>query len=194
MLFGPAVGFAVPLVAAQILWINLLTHGLTGVALGAEPAELGAMRRGPRPPKESVLGDGLLGRVVRLAIVATVATLAAAVWAKETGRPWQTVAFVTLTTLQLGVALALRARHSGRGNPFLLLAIAVSFGLVLAGVYVPVLRDLLGTTTLSALEVVVATAIGAVGWAATRVDVRLFTRRGANPDLRGANPDRGLAQ
>ncbi len=179
MLFGPAVGFAVPLLAAQILWINLLTHGLTGVALGAEPAEPGAMRRGPRPPKESVLGDGLLARVVRLAIVATVATLAAAVWAKETDRPWQTVTFVTLTTLQLGVALALRARHSGRGNPFLLLAIAVSFSLALAGVYVPALRDLLGTMSLSAVEVVVATAMGVVGWAVTRVDVRLLTRRGA---------------
>jgi P-type Ca2+ transporter type 2C len=187
MLFGPAVGFAVPLLAAQILWINLLTHGLTGVALGAEPVDPGTMRRGPRPPKESVLGDGLLARVVRLAIVATVATLAVALWAKGTDRPWQTVVFVTLTMLQLGVALGLRARRGGRANPFLLVAVVVSYGLALAGVYVPALRDLLGTTTLSVLEVVVATAIGAVGWAATRIDLRLFTRR-------TANPGRGLAE
>ena len=69
MLIGPFVGLTVPLLAAQILWINLLTHGLTGVALGAEPAEPGAMRRRPRPPEESVLGDGLWQRVLRVSVV-----------------------------------------------------------------------------------------------------------------------------
>ena len=38
MLLGPFIGLVVPLLAAQILWINLLTHGITGVAIGAEPA------------------------------------------------------------------------------------------------------------------------------------------------------------
>jgi hypothetical protein len=38
-LVGPFAGLAVPLLPAQILWINMLTHGLPGVALGAEPAD-----------------------------------------------------------------------------------------------------------------------------------------------------------
>jgi Ca2+-transporting ATPase len=46
MLFGPLFGFAVPLQAGQILWVNLLTHGLPGVAMGSEPPSRG-MRIGP---------------------------------------------------------------------------------------------------------------------------------------------------
>ena len=48
MLAGPLVGLALPLLPAQILWVNLLTHGLPGVAMGSEPADPAAMRRPPR--------------------------------------------------------------------------------------------------------------------------------------------------
>jgi Ca2+-transporting ATPase len=50
MLLGPLAGLPLPLLPAQILWINLLTHGLPGVALGSEPVEPGTTRRPPRPP------------------------------------------------------------------------------------------------------------------------------------------------
>ena len=50
MLVGPLLGFAVPLQAGQILWINLLTHGVPGVALGNEPAAADVAQRPPRPP------------------------------------------------------------------------------------------------------------------------------------------------
>ena len=53
MLAGPFLGLPLVLLPAQILWVNLLTHGLPGVALGSEPADPGAMRRPPRPPAES---------------------------------------------------------------------------------------------------------------------------------------------
>ena len=66
MLAGPLVGLPLPLLPAQILWVNLLTHGLPGVALGSEPADPAAMRRPPRPPAESVLGAGLWQRIVRV--------------------------------------------------------------------------------------------------------------------------------
>lgn len=49
MLAGPLLGLPLPLRAGQILWINLLTHGLTGVAMGAEPVSPQAMHRPPRP-------------------------------------------------------------------------------------------------------------------------------------------------
>lgn len=51
MLLGPFLGMPLPLLPAQILWINLLTHGLPGVALGAEPVAPGTMRHPPRPPR-----------------------------------------------------------------------------------------------------------------------------------------------
>ena len=58
MLAGPFLGLALPLLPAQILWVNLLTHGLPGVALGSEPADPGTMRRPPRPPRKASWGPG----------------------------------------------------------------------------------------------------------------------------------------
>src|SRR5262249_7256780 len=68
MLIGPFLGLALPLLPAQILWINLLTHGLPGVALGGEPASPGVMNRPHRPPAESVLGGGLWQRIIRVGL------------------------------------------------------------------------------------------------------------------------------
>ena len=55
MLIGPVVGFALPLQAGQILWVNLLTHGVPGVAMGNEPAESDVLSRPPRPPRQSLV-------------------------------------------------------------------------------------------------------------------------------------------
>jgi P-type Ca2+ transporter type 2C len=175
MLFGPFIGLTVPLLAAQILWINLLTHGLTGVALGAEPAEIGIMNRPPRPPEESVLGEGLWQRVLRMSLVLAVVALAVGRWGMHTGRGWQSMVFVSMVSLQLGVALGLRPKVWTRENPFLPAAAAVSLLLALAGVYVPALRDLLGTVSLPAIDVGVAVAVGGLGWLAIRAD-RRFVR------------------
>ncbi|MEU1602895.1 cation-translocating P-type ATPase [Micromonospora matsumotoense] len=148
MLLGPLFGLPVPLLPAQILWINLLTHGLPGVALGAEPAEPGTLRRTPRSPRESVLGAGL-GRDVLVtgALISTV-VLAAGVAAAHAGLPWQSVVFVVLGLAQLGVALAVRAAGAGRANPGLLVAVAGSALLQVGGVLLPPLRTLLGTEPL----------------------------------------------
>ena len=169
MLIAPFTGLTVPLLAAQILWINLLTHGLTGVAIGAEPADPGIMARQPRPPKQSVLGDGLWPRVLVLAAVVTAATLGVGLWAHATDRPWRSLVFLSLVALQLGVALGLRTHLFTRRNPFLPLAATASLLLALAGLYVPVLRDLLETQALSAFEATVGVAAVGVGWAAARL-------------------------
>ncbi|WP_331769068.1 cation-translocating P-type ATPase (plasmid) [Embleya sp. NBC_00888] len=168
MLFGPALGMPIPLVAGQILWINLLTHGLTGVALGAEPIDPGTMRRPPRPPQQNILGDGLWQRVVRLGAVVTAISLAVGTWADHTGRAWQTLLFLTLLGAQLGVVLGLRTRLFARANPFLPIAALASAALGLAGVYLPWLRELLGTETLPAADLIPALIGLCVGFAAAR--------------------------
>ena len=115
MLAGPFVGLPLPLLPAQILWVNLLTHGLPGVALGSEPVDPAVMRRPPRPPAESVLGAGLWQRILRVGVVITAVTLGVALWGHATGRPWQTMAFFALGTTQLAVALGSRARPGHPG-------------------------------------------------------------------------------
>ena len=59
MLVGPFLGMPLPLLPVQILWMNLVTDGLPGLALGFEPAEPGVMQRPPRPPDESIFARGL---------------------------------------------------------------------------------------------------------------------------------------
>ena len=173
MLLGPFLGLAVPLLPAQILWVNLVTHGLTGVALGAEPPEPGSMTRPPRPPDESVLGAGLWQRIARLAAVVTVLSLGLGVWAHAAGLAWQSMVFVSLAAAQLGVALGSRARPGSRTNPALPLAVLAALLLTVAGVYLPLLADLLGTVPLSVTELGLALAAAPLGWLAMRVERRL---------------------
>jgi len=174
MLAGPFLGLAVPLLPAQILWVNLLTHGVPGVALGAEPAEPDTMRRPPRSPHESVLGDGLLRGVLIAGALIAAAVLGAGVAAYHLGRPWQSIVFVVLGLAQLGLALAVRAsrtpgsrrlgerRKRGRGNPGLMWAVAVSAAMQLAGVLVPPLRALLGTQPLTVADLVGCAVVAAL--------------------------------
>ncbi|WP_231386816.1 cation-translocating P-type ATPase [Nocardia sp. BMG111209] len=177
MLTGPFLGLTLPLLPAQILWINLLTHGLPGVALGGEPADPNLMRQDPRPPTQSILGAGLWQRVVRIAIVLTAATIGVAVWADHTGRPWQTMAFFTLGATQLGAALGSRARPRSLANPMLLVAVAVALTLQLAALYLPLLRDLLGTEPLAGTDLLIVACLSTLGYAAVRLDRILHPSR-----------------
>jgi P-type Ca2+ transporter type 2C len=181
MLIGPALGMALPLLPAQILWVNLMTHGLPGVALGAEPADPAAMHHPPRPPAESVLGDGLWLRIARLGVVIMSLSLAVAGWAHATGRPWQSMLFLTLATAQLGVAIGVRARPGTWQNPFLLLAVAGAFGLQVLAVYLPPLQELLGTTSLALPEIGAITAVSTLSYLAARLERRLPHTAPATP-------------
>ncbi|MEU5644449.1 cation-translocating P-type ATPase [Streptomyces milbemycinicus] len=188
MLLGPFMGMPLPLLPAQILWINLLTHGLPGVALGAEPVAPDTMRHPPRPPEQSVLGAGLWPRILFMgAFVATV-TLAAGVWAQQTGHPWQSMMFLILGATQLGVALGSRARPGSLANPFLLVAVGAALSLQAAGVYLPALRDLLGTEPLPPTDLAIACALSGLGHVVMRLQTRLKPER---PPRTGPSTPRG---
>ncbi|WP_239156788.1 cation-translocating P-type ATPase [Actinocatenispora thailandica] len=181
MLAGPALGLAVPLLPAQILWVNMLTHGLPGVALGAEPPDRDLLDAPPRPPGEAILGAGLGWRVGLTGTLIALLSLAAGGWGAATGRPWQTLLFLVLGFAQLGVALAVRARPSGRDEDHraLYAAVASSAILQLAAVTVPALRELLGTSPVSGIELVGCLLLGAVPGLALTVAGRLRRARPA---------------
>ncbi|WP_327002092.1 cation-transporting P-type ATPase [Dactylosporangium sp. NBC_01737] len=161
MLAGPWLGLPVPLLPAQILWINMITHGLPGVALGGEPAGPDLMRRPPRRPDQAILG-GLAGPIAATGLLITTAALAAAAWTSHTGGPWQSVLFVVLGLAQLGVALALRVRGSGQRNWSLDAAVALSLVLQLGAVWLPPLQSLLGTEPLTLTQALGCAAVAAV--------------------------------
>ncbi|HET6210564.1 MAG TPA: cation-transporting P-type ATPase [Jatrophihabitans sp.] len=164
MISGPLVGVAVPLRAGQILWVNLLTHGLPGVAIGNEPAARGLSSRRPRPPGKPML-DGREWRVILFfgALVAAGAALPA--WlSAASGRTAQSTLFVALTCCQLAVALA--SRPDGRlwrGNRGLLGAVALNLLLILGAVQLPVLAGLFEARPLTVADgIAVAAATLAV--------------------------------
>jgi P-type Ca2+ transporter type 2C len=150
--------------------VNLLTHGLPGVALGSEPADPTAMHRPPRPPSESVLGAGLWQRIARVGVIIAAVTLGVAVWGHITGRPWQSMAFLALGATQLAVAAGSRARPGTLANPALPAAIAGALLLQLAGLYLPFLRDLLHTQALPATDLLIVCVLSLLGYAAVRLD------------------------
>ncbi|MFE3493121.1 cation-translocating P-type ATPase [Streptomyces sp. NPDC059175] len=168
MLIGPVLGLPLPLRAGQILWINLLTHGLTGVAVGAEPVSPQAMLRPPRPPQQHVLGHGLWQRVLFLGVVVTASCLAAGLAAQSVGAPWQSVLFLSLLTAQLGVVLGLRGRLFTADNPFLPLSVIASAALGAAALYAPFLRSVLETEPLDWAGCGAAAVVGLIGFAAAR--------------------------
>ncbi|MGL5811334.1 MAG: HAD-IC family P-type ATPase, partial [Nocardioides sp.] len=159
MLAGPFVGMPLPLLPSQILWINLLTHGLTGVAFTGEPIDPAQMRRPPLSRTAAVLQ----GREVWMLGIATASLTVSALWAGSLAADGhqRTVAFLALGLGQLGVALALRHRVAGRRSG-LTWAVVASAGLMVAPVAFAPLQDLLRTTSLSLGEFVIAMSAATV--------------------------------
>jgi Ca2+-transporting ATPase len=111
MLLAPLVGLPLALLPTQVLWINLVTHGLPGLALGVEQAEPGTMRQPPRRPGEGIFARGLWQHVLAMGLLTGTVSLGLGTWGQATGRPWQTMTFTSLALLQLGNALAVRSEH-----------------------------------------------------------------------------------
>ncbi|MEO3811607.1 cation-translocating P-type ATPase [Sphaerisporangium sp. B11E5] len=164
MLALPFIGPAVALQPAQILWINMLTHGLPGVAMGAEPADPAAMRRPPRPLRQSIL-SGLLGPIAVTGTAIALIAVGLGAWAWYSGGPWQSMIFVTLGVAQLGVALAVRApRTPGHRRHIRFLDLAVLGALILqiAPLYVDPLRRLLRVEPLSPRDLLLAATLALI--------------------------------
>lgn len=176
MLLGPVLGLALPLLPAQVLWVNLLTHGPVGVAMGGEPAAPDVLARRPRNPAAGVLDRSLVAQLVANGVAVTAVCLAVAGTSRALGGPWQTQLFITLAVAQLALALALRPAGAwsrrGPGRPWLPIAVAVNLVLLAAAVLLPGLSDLLGTEHPGA-----AGTVGAVGPALVPAALVLAVRR-----------------
>ncbi|WP_096199306.1 cation-translocating P-type ATPase [Bacillus sp. FJAT-45350] len=157
MLFAMMLGMPLPLVAIQILWINLVTDGLPAMALGMDQAENDVMKRAPRSPNEGIFARGLAWKIVSRGFMIGVVTLAA-FWITLQQNPddlthAQTVAFVTLVMAQLIHVFDCRSEYSVfHRNPFqnmyLVLAVISSMILMLVVVYYPGLQPVFHTTFL----------------------------------------------
>jgi P-type Ca2+ transporter type 2C len=171
MFLAPFLGLPLPLLPVQILWINLVTDGLPGLALGVEPPEQDVMQRPPRAPSESVFSRGLWQHVLGVGLFMGAVPLTLGLWAHETGRPWQTMVFTSLALLQLGHALAVRSETRSlralglRTNLPLLGAVLGTLVLQIAVLYIPLLQTALRVAPLGATDLLIVLAAStAVLW------------------------------
>jgi Ca2+-transporting ATPase len=157
MLAAPLFGIPVALYPLQLLWLNLLTDGLLGLAMGFEPADPGVMRRGPASTRGGILPAGSVVHIAWLGVAIAALTLGTGVAAREAGRPeWRTMIFAVLGFLQVWEAFAARSEHvsafrlRAAGNPVLLVVSALVVGAQAAVLTIPGLSPVFSTTPLSA--------------------------------------------
>ncbi len=186
MLLAPFFGMPLPLTALQILWINLVTDGLPGLALGLEPPERNIMRRPPVAPEEGVLSRGMPLRIVWIGGLMGLTSLGLGYWAWTSGNPfWQTMVFTTLTLSQMGNALAIRSRSDSlftlglRSNMAMLGAVLLTFVLQGLITYVPQLQGLVGVQSLPLPELGLSLVVSSIVFIAIEVE-KWFNRRRSN--------------
>ncbi len=151
------------LLPVQILWMNLVTDGATALALGAEPAEKGLMRRPPRAPADPIVSRLGLLMLLSLGAYIGIATLWLFHHYRTAHGPGgvvvaQTVAFTGIILLEKMNVFNFRSlrgplSHVGfASNRWLLTAWAGTIGLQVVAVYFPPLQRVLGTVPLQATD------------------------------------------
>lgn len=153
---APLVGLPIPLLPIHILWINLVTDGLPGLALSAEKEEANIMQRPPRRTDESLFAGGVAVHIVWVGILMAALCLGVQAWAINEGKDnWQTMVFTVLSLAQLGHVSAIRSEHEyifQKGifsNLPLLGAVVFTFFLQLAIIYLPAANEIFKTQPLS---------------------------------------------
>lgn len=186
ILLAPLFGMPVPLLPIQILWVNLVTDGLPGLALAAEPAEYDIMRRPPRSPREGLFARGMLRHVGLGALVMAGIILGVQAVAMAVGNPhWRTMVFTVLTFVQMAQITAIRSERTSLfelspwSNKPMLGAVGLTILLQLAVVYIPALNPVFHTEPLTLVEMIACCGASSLILAAVELDKWIARQRGA---------------
>jgi Ca2+-transporting ATPase len=183
LVLAPLLGMPLPLLPLHILWINLVTDGLPGLALSAEPAEKDVMQRRSRPPEESIFAHGMAGHMLWVGLLIGGLTLATQAWTwHRDPAGWQTMVFTVLVFAQLFHCLAIRSERFSLfsiglfSNPALLGAILLTVLAQIAVIYLPPLNAVFRTVPLSATHLAACFGIGSIVFVAVELE-KLVRRR-----------------
>ena len=144
-----------PLVAIQLLWLNLLTDGAPALALGMEKGDPDIMEQPPRPVTEPIINRTMLIQIAVMTVVLTGAVFVSYLVGLATSVVLaQTMAFVTLAGAELPIAYTARSERYALlrlgifGNKWMQYAVVASIVLLLAVVYLPFLQGAFDTVPL----------------------------------------------
>jgi Ca2+-transporting ATPase len=184
LFLAPFLGLPIPLLPIHILWINLVTDGLPGLALTAEAAEPGIMQRAPRPPEENIFAHGMWQHIVWVGLFIGGISIAAMAWAiSREVVYWQTVVFTVLIVSQLFHSLAVRSETTSLfrlglfSNLPMLGAILLTLLLQMAVIYVPALNTIFHTHALPVFDLVVCLLLSSLVLFAVEIE-KWLARRG----------------
>lgn len=166
---APFFGLPIPLLAIHILWINLITDGLPGLALASEPAETDIMKRPPRKPNENIFAGGMAVHILWVGFLMGIITLGMQAWAihSQNGH-WQTMAFTVLCFSQLGHVMAIRSDWKSIfqtgifSNKSMLGALSITIALQLILIYVPFCNTIFRTQPLTFYELAITFGVSSI--------------------------------
>ena len=163
---GLLLGVKSPLLAIQLLWVNLVTDSLPAIALGLEPPEKNIMNRPPRDSRKSIFADGLMGKIVVEGFMIGMFTILAffignKYYGIEVAR---TMAFISLGMLELIHSFNVKSEESIFKvglfeNKYLLGAFVLGTVLQLGIVFVPSLAEIFKLTQLNSTQWLITLAI-----------------------------------
>lgn len=156
---APLFGLPMPLLAIHILWINLVTDGLPGLALASEPAEADVMKRPPRNPRQNIFSSSMSIHILWVGFLIGVLTFGVQAWAiHNKNEHWQTMAFSVLCFCQMWHVMAIRSERDSVfkiglfSNIPLLGAVLLTVALQLMIIYNPFLSAVFRTNPLTFFE------------------------------------------
>lgn len=185
---GMVFGWEPPLLAIQLLWVNLVTDSLPAIALGLDPVDKDIMDREPRDPKKSLFADGLWATIcMEGGLIGSLALFAYSVGFNvlsyqniDTAR---TMAFCVLSVSQLFHAFNMRSDKSvlnGRftENKVLVFSLIVGILMQFAVVSVPILADVFKVCRLSGVQWLVVGILSVMPLVVIEIQKALTGKRG----------------
>ncbi len=184
---APFFGLPIPLLAIHILWINLVTDGLPGLALASEPSEANIMKRPPRNPKKNIFSNGMALHILWVGFLMGCVTIGVQAYAiYNTNSHWQTMAFTVLCFSQLGHVMVIR---SGRESIFkigffsnrpMVGALLITIVLQFMVIYIPFFNEIFKTQPLSLYELGITLAASSIVFWSGEIEKWIKNRRVTN--------------
>jgi magnesium-transporting ATPase (P-type) len=189
LLLAVLLGIALPILPAQVLWVNMVSSVALAMVLAFEPTEPGVMRRPPRPPGEPLLSRFLVWRIVFVSTLFLAGIFGMFEWALFNGASTEaarTVAVNTLVCMEVFYLFSVRylkapsfTLQGVKGTPRVLAAVAGVFVLQLLFTYLPAMQLLFRTEALSLGMGLQIFAVGAVLLVVLEIEKALLRRFGA---------------